>query len=83
MVNRTGSRTLTIRPSPARPTRMLLVNSLFVVGLLVASACGIPVDDSTRDLAVNLPDALLPAASTTTEAPTPTETVQILSLIHI
>ena len=77
MVNRTGSTTLTIRPSTARSTRMLLVNSLFVVGLLVASACGIPVDDSTRDLAVNLPDALLPAASTTTEAPTPTETVQI------
>jgi hypothetical protein len=45
--------------------------------LLVASACGIPIDNSTRDLAVKLPDALLPAESTTTEAPTPTETVQI------
>ncbi|GIT00547.1 MAG: hypothetical protein CM1200mP26_22590 [Acidimicrobiales bacterium] len=44
MVNRTGGTTLTIRPST---TRMLLVNGLFVAGLLVAGACGIPVDDST------------------------------------
>ena len=65
------------RPSAAQPLRMLLANGLFIVGLLAASACGIPVDDSTRDLAVDLPDALLPAASTTTEAPSPTETVQI------
>ena len=35
------------------------------------------MDDATRDLSVDLPDALLPAASTTTEAPAPTETVQI------
>ena len=69
MVNRTGSTTLTIRPSTARSTRMLLVNSLFVVGLLVASACGIPVDDSTRDLAVNLPDALLPCLLYTSPSP--------------
>jgi hypothetical protein len=56
---------------------MLLTNVIVVAGLLVASSCGIPVDNSTRDLAVDLPDALLPAASTTTEPPTPTETVQI------
>ncbi len=68
---------LPFRSSAARPVRMLLANGLLVIGLLAASACGIPVDDSTRDLAVDLPDALLPAASTTTEAPSPTETVQI------
>ena len=68
---------LPFRSSAARPVRMLLTNGLLVIGLLAASACGIPVDDSTRDLAVDLPDALLPAASTTTEAPSPTETVQI------
>jgi len=56
---------------------MLLTNVIVVAGLLVASSCGIPVDNSTRDLAVDLPDALLPAAATTTEPPTPTETVQI------
>ena len=77
MVKRTGHTMLPSRPSAAQPLRMLLANGLFVVGLLAASACGIPVDDSTRDLAVDLPDALLPAASTTTEAPSPTETVQI------
>jgi len=68
---------MTLRSSTARPTIMLLTNGLFAAGLLVASACGIPIDNSTRDLAVKLPDALLPAESTTTEAPTPTETVQI------
>ena len=55
------------------------------VAVLVASGllagCGIPLDDQPRDLAVDLPDALLPAASTTTEEPIPaavdTETVQI------
>ena len=77
MVERTGHTMLPSRPSAAQSVRMLLANGLFVVGLLAASACGIPVDDSTRDLAVDLPDALLPAASTTTEAPSPTETVQI------
>ncbi len=68
---------MTLRSSTARPTIMLLTNGLFAAGLLVASACGIPIDNSTRDIAVKLPDALLPAESTTTEAPTPTETVQI------
>ena len=77
MVKRTGHTMLPSRPSAAQPLRVLLANGLFIVGLLAASACGIPVDDSTRDLAVDLPDALLPAASTTTEAPSPTETVQI------
>ena len=60
--------------------------------LAVLTGCSIPVDDSARDLAAELPDVLLPAASTTTEAPAMTETVQIylargagddLSLIHI
>jgi len=76
-VNSTGDTAMTLRSSTARPTIMLLTNGLFAAGLLVASACGIPMDNSTRDLAVKLPDALLPAESTTTEAPTPTETVQI------
>jgi len=62
---------------PAGPTRRLLAAVLLVAAPLGLSACGIPVDETTRDLAVDLPDALLPAASTTTEAPTPTETVQI------
>lgn len=83
MVNRTGHTMLPFRPSAARPVRMLVANGLLVIGLLATSACGIPVDDSTRDLAVDLPDALLPAASTTTEAPSPTETVQIyLARVH-
>ncbi len=77
MVNGTGHRKPTIWLLAARPVRVLLTNVIVVAGLLVASACGIPVDNSTRDLAVDLPDALLPAASTTTEPPTPTETVQI------
>jgi len=55
---------------------------LAVTGLLALSACGIPMDDSTRDLAVDLPDALLPPAATSTEPPTPTETVQIF-LAHV
>ncbi len=76
-MNSTGDTAMTLRSSTARPTIMLLTNGLFAAGLLVASACGIPMDNSTRDLAVKLPDALLPAESTTTEAPTPTETVQI------
>jgi len=48
-----------------------------LVAAITFAACGIPMDDATRDLSVDLPDALLPAASTTTEAPAPTETVQI------
>ena len=76
-MNGTGHTTLTIWLLAARPVRMLLTNVIVVAGLLVASSCGIPVDNSTRDLAVDLPDALLPAAATTTEPPTPTETVQI------
>jgi len=48
-----------------------------LVAAIMFAACGIPMDDATRDLSVDLPDALLPAASTTTEAPAPTETVQI------
>ena len=45
--------------------------------LAVLAGCSIPVDDSARDLAAELPDVLLPAASTTTETPAITETVQI------
>lgn len=48
-----------------------------LIAAITFAACGIPLDDATRDLSVDLPDALLPAASTTTEAPAPTETVQI------
>ena len=55
------------------------------VGLLAAAlaviGCGIPLNGEPRDLAVELPDALLPAASTTTEPVAPpqaaTEVVQI------
>ena len=57
-------------------TRRRWTTSVFLAAITL-SACGIPMDNATRDLSVNLPDALLPAASTTTEAPAPTETVQI------
>jgi hypothetical protein len=57
-------------------TRERWTASVFVAAITLV-ACGIPMDDATRDLSVSLPDALLPAASTTTEAPAPTETVQI------
>ena len=60
-----------IGPRPHR--RVVLVGAL-LVGLV---GCGIPLDDSPRNLAAELPDALLPAASTTTEPPTPRQTVQI------
>ena len=51
------------------------VAALLVLAVLVGRS--IPIDDSARDLAAELPDVLLPAASTTTEAPAITETVQI------
>jgi hypothetical protein len=57
-------------------TRRRWTTSVFLAAITL-SACGIPMDNATRDLSVDLPDALLPAASTTTEAPAPTETVQI------
>jgi hypothetical protein len=57
-------------------TRGRWTTSVFLAAITL-SACGIPMDNATRDLSVDLPDALLPAASTTTEAPAPTETVQI------
>ena len=52
---------------------------LGLIGALLISlvGCGIPIDNSPRNLAVELPDALLPPASTTTEPPTPRQTVQI------
>ncbi|MDP6894971.1 MAG: hypothetical protein QGF73_06380, partial [Acidimicrobiales bacterium] len=48
---------------------------LFILSLTLA--CSIPLDDNPRDLSANLPDALLPAASTTTQPPAPKETVKI------
>ncbi|MBJ30096.1 MAG: hypothetical protein CL466_01575 [Acidimicrobiaceae bacterium] len=65
----------------SRSTR-LVPRVLAVMAILgLAAACGIPLDDEPQDLAVDLPDALLPAASTTTEEPAPpaveTELVQI------
>ena len=45
--------------------------------LTTLAACSIPLDEKPRDLSANLTDALLPAASTTTQAPAPKETVQI------
>ena len=65
--NRTGIRT-------RHRTRRI---SSLIVATVALTACSIPMDDASRDLSVDLPDALLPAASTTTEAPAPTETVQI------
>ena len=51
------------------------VTALLVVAVL--AGCAIPIDDQARNLVAELPDALLPAASTTTKAPAPTESVQI------
>ena len=50
---------------------------LIVISSMIG--CTIPLDENPRDLSSNLPDALLPPASTTTEPPAPKE----LSLIHI
>ena len=44
---------------------------------ILLTGCSIPLDEEPRELSMNLPDALLPAASTTTQAPTPNETVKI------
>ena len=56
-------------------------NNLTILTLLIAIssmlACTIPLDDKPRDLSSNLPDALLPPASTTTQPPAPKETVKI------
>ena len=56
-------------------------NNLTILTLLIAIssmlACTIPLDDNPRDLSSNLPDALLPPASTTTQPPAPKETVKI------
>ena len=65
----------------SRSTRLVprVLAAMAILGL--AAACGIPLDDEPQDLAVDLPDALPPAASTTTEEPAPpaveTELVQI------
>jgi len=48
---------------------------LFSLSLM--TACSIPLDDNPRDISANLPDALLPPASTTTQPPAPKETVKI------
>ncbi|MDG2427271.1 MAG: GerMN domain-containing protein [Acidimicrobiales bacterium] len=63
-----------MRPLSYRP---LALAGIVVTAALSLGACGIPVDESTRDLAVDLPDALLPPAATTTKPPAPTEAVQI------
>tara|TARA_A100001037_G_scaffold75136_1_gene67319 strand:+ start:2187 stop:2819 length:633 start_codon:yes stop_codon:yes gene_type:complete len=55
-------------------------NSFLAIPMTVAillTGCSIPLDEEPRELSMNLPDALLPAASTTTQAPTPNETVKI------
>ena len=44
---------------------------------ILLTGCSIPLDEEPRELSMNLPDALLPKASTTTKAPTPNETVKI------
>ena len=48
---------------------------LIVISSMIG--CTIPLDENPRDLSSNLPDALLPPASTTTEPPAPKETVKI------
>ena len=57
-------------------------SNLTIITLLIAIssmlACTIPLDANPRDLSSNLPDALLPPASTTTQPPAPKETVKIL-----
>ena len=63
-----------MRPLSLRP---LLFSGIIVTAILSIGACAIPVDNSTRDLVVELPDALLPPAATTTKPPAPTEVVQI------
>ena len=45
--------------------------------LVLISACSIPLDANPQELSAELSDALLPAGSTTTEAPTPSESVEI------
>ena len=57
-----------------RPHRRVVLVVALLVGL---AGCGIPIDNSPRNLAAELSDALLPPASTTTEPPTPKQTVQI------
>ncbi|MED5276936.1 MAG: GerMN domain-containing protein [Actinomycetota bacterium] len=52
------------------------ITSLLLIATL-ATACSIPLDESPRELSSNLPDALLPPASTTTQPPAPKETVKI------
>ncbi|MCH2433667.1 MAG: hypothetical protein MK184_06400 [Acidimicrobiales bacterium] len=52
------------------------IASVALAAALLAG-CGIPLDAEPRDLSAGLSDVLLPPASTTTEAPAPTELVQI------
>lgn len=51
--------------------------SAALLTLSLFAGCSIPIDEHARDLVAELPDALLPPASTTTEAPAATESVQI------
>ena len=48
-----------------------------LLAISLVAGCSIPIDEQAQDLVAELPDALLPAASTTTKAPTATESVQI------
>jgi len=67
--------------SGCRRMTTVLCSIVSAVAFGIFTGCGIPLDDQARDLVVDLPDALLPAESTTTEEPTPpaiaSETVQI------
>ncbi|MBS1265233.1 MAG: hypothetical protein MAG471_01071 [Acidimicrobiaceae bacterium] len=58
-------------------TRRHLAVPVLGIAVMLAAACSIPLDEAPRELAAELPDALLPAGSTTTEAPAPTESVEI------
>ncbi|MDP6214584.1 MAG: hypothetical protein QGI41_06570, partial [Acidimicrobiales bacterium] len=58
-------------------TRRRLAIPVLGIAVILAAACSIPLDEAPRELSAELPDALLPAGSTTTEAPAPTESVEI------
>ena len=51
--------------------------SAVLLAISLLAGCSIPIDEQATDLVTELPDALLPAASTTSEAPAATESVQI------
>jgi hypothetical protein len=51
--------------------------SAVLLAISLLAGCAIPIDEQATDLVAELPDALLPPASTTSEAPAATESVQI------